>query len=182
MEIRGPGIPEQRDPGPSGFKILLYVLLGLGVLGVLTCGSLFYLGWRDPAVRQFVETMVGSQSAPGTEQLREAGCVVAQVFDFASALAIFSQFDVGESSQAEAVRDLTMVQCVLSSANEDALGCDEVARIYASAVEDPPERFLVQVLVQRSTAFPCRMVYAADATPIAPLDDYLAEAPAAEPR
>jgi len=182
MEIRGPGIPEQREAGPSGFKVLLYVLLGVGVLGVLTCGSLLYLGWRDPAVRQFVETMAGAQSAPGTEQLREAGCAIAQVFEFASALEVFSQFDLGKSNEAEALKDLEMVQCVVSSANADTLGCDEVAAIYASAVEEPPERFLVQVLVQASTEDPCRIVYAADATPIGPLDEYLAGSSDAEPR
>ena len=40
---------------------------------MLTCGGLLFFAARNPAIRQFVETMAGSQSAPGTEQLRDAG-------------------------------------------------------------------------------------------------------------
>jgi hypothetical protein len=47
-----------------------------------------------------------------------------------------------------------------------------VARIYSSAVPDPPDRFFVQVMVQFSSQVVCRVVYSADGTPIAPLDEY----------
>ena len=182
MVTGGPEISGRREPDRSGFRIFLYVLLALGGLGVLTCGGLLFFAARNPAIRQFVETMAGSQSAPGTEQLRDAGCAVAQVFDFKSALELISEFDDREMSEAEALMDLTMVQCVLPKSDSSGLGCDEVAKIYSSAVPEPPDRFIVQVMVQVSSQVPCQVVYSADGTPIAPLDQYDSDASAeAEP-
>ena len=67
---------------------------------------------------------------------------------------------------------MTLVQCVVSKSNPGGLGCDEVAGIYSSAVPEPPDRFLVQVTLQFSSQTPCQVVYGADGTPIAPLDQY----------
>jgi hypothetical protein len=172
MTMGGPEISGRRESGRSGLRVLLYVLLALGGVGVLTCGGLLFFAARNPAVRQFVETIAGSQSAPGTEQLRDAGCAIAQVFDFGSALELLSELDAAERSEADALTDMTMVQCVLSKSDSGGLDCDEVARIYSSAVPDPPDRFFVQVMVQFSSQVVCRVVYSADGTPIAPLDEY----------
>ena len=172
MTMGGPEIPKIGEPERSGLRIFLYVLLALGGLGVLTCGGLLFFAARNPAVQQFVETMAGSQSAPGTQQLRDAGCTVAQVIDLGSAMALFSQLDPAKTGEADVLRDMTMVQCVLSRSDSSGLGCDEVAKIYSSAVPDPPDRFLVQVMVQFSSQVDCRVVYGADGWPIAPLDQY----------
>ena len=126
---------------------------------------------RNPAVQQFVETMAGSQSAPGTQQLRDAGCEIAQVFDLGSALALLSELDTGKMGEVEALMDMTMVQCLLPRSDSSGLGCDEVAKIYSSAVSDPPDRFLVQVVVQLSSP-DCRVVYSADGAPISALDQH----------
>jgi hypothetical protein len=139
---------------------------------VLTCGGLLFFAARNPAVQQFVETMAGSQSAPGTQQLRDAGCDVAQVIDLGSAMELFSQLDVSEPGEADALMHMTMVQCVLPRSDTSGLGCDEVAEIYGSAVSDPPDRFFVQVMTQFSSRPDCRVVYGADGEPIAPLDQY----------
>jgi hypothetical protein len=172
MVTGGPEIPERIEPERSGFRLFLYLLLALGGLGVLTCGGLLFFAARNPAVRHFVETMAGSQTAPGTEQLRDAGCSLAHVFDFGSALELFSEFDDGEMSEAEALMDLTIVHCALPESDSSGLGCDEVAKIYSAAVPEPPDRFLVQVTPQGSSQEACQVVYSADGTPIAPLDDY----------
>ena len=176
MTMEGPGIPGRRESDRSGLRVLLYVLLALGSLGVLTCAGLLFLAARNPAVQQFVETMAGSHSAPGTEQLRDAGCAVAQVIELGSVMALLPEFDEQEVREATALMDLTMVQCVLSKSDSGELGCDEVAKIYSSAVPDPPDRFLVQVAVQFSSQGDCQVVYSADGTPIAPLDQYHPEA------
>ena len=172
MTMEGPEISGRRESGRGGLRVLLYVLLALGGLGVLTCGGLLFFAARNPAVRQFVETIAGSQSAPGTEQLRDAGCAIAQVFDLGSALELLSELDAAGRGEADALTDMTMVQCVLSRSDSSGLDCDEVARIYSSAVPDPPDRFLVQVMVQLSSRVVCRVVYSSDGTPIAPLDEY----------
>jgi hypothetical protein len=172
MTMGGPEISGRRESQRSGLRVFLYVLLALGGLGVLTCGGLLFLAARNPAVQQFVETMAGSQSAPGTQQLRDAGCAAAQVFDLGSALALLSELDAAEMGEADVLMGMTMVQCVLSKSDSSGLGCDEVAKIYSSAVSDLPDRFVVQVTVQFSSQADCRVVYSADGTPIAPLDQY----------
>ncbi len=177
MTTGGPEIPGRIEPERSGLRVFLYVLLALGALGALTCGSLIFFAARNPAVREFVETMAGAQSAPGTQQLREAGCSVAQVFDLGSAMALLSEFDE-ELAQTPEVLDMTLVQCVVSKPNPGGLGCDEVAGIYSAAVPEPPDRFLVQVSFQFSSQDPCQVVYGPDGTPIAPLDQYDPEAEA----
>jgi len=176
MTMGGPEISGRRESDRSGLRIFLYVLLALGGLGVLTCGGLLFFAARNPAVRQFVETMAESQSAPGTQQLRDAGCAVAQVFDFGSALELLAELDPAKTGEADVLTDMTMVQCVLSKSDSSGLGCDEVAKIYSSAVPDPPDRFFVQVMVQFSSQVDCRVVYSADGTPIAPLDQYRPDA------
>ena len=176
MTMGGPEISGRRGSGRSGLRVLLYVLLALGGLGVLTCGGLLFFAARNPAVRQFVEMVAGSQSAPGTQQLRDAGCNLAQVFDVGSAMELISELDAAESDEADALTDMTMVQCVLSETDSSGLDCDEVARIYSSAVLDPPDRFFVQVIAQFSSQAVCRVVYSADGTPIAPLEEYDPEA------
>jgi hypothetical protein len=150
-------------------------LLALGGLGVLTCGGLLFFAARNPAVQQFVETVASSQSAPGTQELRDAGCSVAQVFDLGSTVALFSELQGAESGGVEALRDLTLVQCVIADAEASRLGCDEVAKIYGAAVPELPDRFLVQVATQLASDARCRVVYGADGQPIAPLDRYLSE-------
>lgn len=172
MTTGGPEIPKIGEPERSGLRVFLYVLLALGGLGVLTCGGLLFFAARNPAVRQFVETMAGSQSAPGTQQLRDAGCDVAQVIDLGSAMELFSELDAAELGEAEALMDMTMVQCVLPRSDDTGLGCDEVAKIYSAAVPDPPDRFFVQVMLQFSSRAECRVVYGADGMPIAPLEQY----------
>ena len=172
MTMGGPEISGGRESNRSGLRVFLYVLLALGGLGALTCGGLLFFAARNPAVQGFVETMAGSQSAPGTQQLRDAGCDVAQVIDLGSAMELFSKLDAAELGEADALMDMTMVQCVLPRSDNSGLGCDEVARIYSAAVPDPPDRFLVQVILQFSSRVDCRVVYSADGTPIAPLDQY----------
>ena len=176
MTMGGPEISGRRESDRSGLRIFLYVLLALGGLGVLTCGGLLFFAARNPAVRQFVETMAESQSAPGTQQLRDGGCAVAQVFDFGSALELLAELDPAKTGEADLLTDMTMVQCVLSKSDSSGLGCDEVAKIYSSAVPDPPDRFFVQVMVQFSSQVDCRVVYSANGTPIAPLDQYRPDA------
>jgi hypothetical protein len=176
MTMGGPEISGRRESDRSGLRVFLYVLLALGGLGVLTCGGLLFFAARNPAIQEFVETMAGSQSAPGTQQLRDAGCAIAQVFDFGSALALLSELDAAKMGEADALMNMTMVQCVLSKSDSSGLGCDEVAKIYSSAVPDPPDRFFVQVMVQFSSQVDCRVVYSADGTPIAPLDQYVPDA------
>jgi hypothetical protein len=172
MTTGGPEISGRRESGRSGLRVFLYVLLALGGLGVLTCGGLLFFAARNPAVRQFVETMTGSQSAPGTQQLRDAGCALAQVFDFGDALDLLPKTDSPERDKVKTLMEMTMVQCVLPKSDSSGLGCDDVAKIYSSAVPDPPDRFFVQVIVQFSSQVRCGMVYSADGTAIAPLEEY----------
>jgi hypothetical protein len=175
MTTEGPEIPGRIEPERSGLRVFLYILLALGGLGVLTCAGIAFFVARNPAVRELVSTMAGAQSAPGTEQLRDAGCTVAQVFDLGGAMAILSELDE-QFGQAPEALDMTMVQCIVPKTNPGGLDCDAVARVYSSAIAEPRKRFVTQVVAQGSDQPPCQIVYSGDGTPIAPLEQYDPEA------
>ncbi len=176
MTMGGPEISGRRESQRSGLRVFLYVLLALGCLGVFTCGGLLFFAARNPLVQEFVETVASSQSAPGTQELRDAGCSTAQVFDLGSAVALLSEFGNAEMEDAEALHGLTLVQCVLAAPNASPIGCDEVAEVFRTAVPDPPERFLAQVTAQFSSEPRCQVVYGADGQEIAPLEQYAPDA------
>lgn len=172
MTMGGPEISGRSESQRSGLRVFLYVLLALGCLGVLTCGGLLFVAARNPLVQELVEAVASSQSAPGTQELRDAGCSTAQVFDLGSAAELFSEFGDAQMGDAEVLHGLTLVQCVLPAPNASSIGCAEVAEIFRAAVHDPPERFLVQVTAQFSSESRCQVVYGADGQEIAPLDQY----------
>jgi hypothetical protein len=141
----GIGVPPTGDGsgakrGRSGFRILLYVLVGTGAVLVLTCGSAMFFAYRNPTVRKTIDAAIASQSAPGTAGLRAAGCVQATVIDLAAALA-----EPLERAGGAAAVEIPTIYVTCQLASDAELDCEDIAGIYLESVGEAPGRFVAQV-------------------------------------
>ncbi len=137
-ELGGPPAPEKK--GRSGFRILLYVLVGLGAVLVLTCGGLAFFAYRDPAIRETIGAAMEAQNAPGAAELRQAGCAQAGVMDMGAAMEAILE----RAPETDLSIPTLFVSCQVAAEGE-SLDCDQVARTYLAAVGRAPERFVAQV-------------------------------------
>ena len=168
--------PAPIDPGPGGggggFRIVGIVLLVLGVAVFAVCaGGAWWLS-QNEAVMDGLESITASISAPGTDELRAAGCSEAMVLDpgvFFRVAGELSQ-ELGELAEGEAEGLLpdALVNCT-TSADTD-LTCDEVAEVYRAAVPDLAGPFMAQVT--SGSADPCQQVYAADGASLGSLEEW----------
>lgn len=174
-------------PKRSGCIIALYAIFGVGLIVMVAGGVATYLFLQSETGQQFmkvaqegVEWITVASQAPGTEELRDAGCETAMVSDAASAFEIVSVLIPEEDKQAE-VRDelerdaggypldeLTLVICTLPRFSVGSPSCDELARTYGSAVETYADSFYVLVMQQGQDEPNCRGVYTPDGTLLAP--------------
>ena len=160
-----------------GYLIVIYVVLGLLAFFLVTGGLGIWLFLRSETGQKVVSTvgkgitlMQQASKAPGTEQLREHGCTGAMVIPFERMMDVVKEFAPDaekEFNRDELPGDGTMVVCQVSSEAGNAPMCADVARIYAAAVPQAPERFGVSVQGPRRAA--CEGTYARDGTFIEPL-------------
>ncbi len=168
----GIGVPPSGDgsgprKGRSGFRILLYVLVGVGAVLVLTCGSALFFAYRNPTVRRTIDAAMASQSATGTAELRDAGCVQAGVIDLASAFEESLQ-----KARPEEVAEIPTLYVTCQLGSEVELDCDQVARIYLQAVGEAPARFVTQVNAAGFVPeLKCQLVFEPDGTRIGTLEE-----------
>jgi len=169
----GIGVPPTGDDskkGRSGFRILLYVLVGVGAVLVLTCGSALFFAYRNPTVRKTIDAAIASQSAPGTSELRAAGCVQATVIDLAAAL----QEPLEQAGAAAAEIPTLYVTCQLAS--DADLDCDAIARVYLETVGEAPGRFVAQVNGSGLIPTPvCQLVFDAEGNRLGTLEEVAAQ-------
>lgn len=153
---------EGTRPKRSGFVTLLWVIGG-GLLLFMILGAL--LVWKvasDPggragagAVWEGVRTMWSAKSAPGTRELRKAGCEDALAMPLADVNRVMNLADAG----ARHVPPITLVTCTASLLRAPP-ACDALARVYAAAVRGGPP---FMVLVQKAGTSPaCEGRYASD--------------------
>lgn len=180
----GPPAPyDEPTKKRSGCLVALYVLFGIGLLGIVVGGIAIWAFlqteegqkvWK--VARDGAEWVVAASQAPGTEQLREAGCEGAMVSDAGSALDIFMTL-IPEAEKQEQVKEelareagegnldeLLMVVCTLGRFTVSEPGCAELARTYASGVDAPPDSFFVIVMKQGQDAPSCQGIYDAEGT------------------
>jgi hypothetical protein len=175
----GPPAPHDQPPKRrSGCLLALYLLFGIGLFFLLAGGIAGYLFLKTEQGQQILETVKGgaqwitvAAQAPGTDELREAGCEAAMVSDAGSALDVFmtlvpdadQQAEIRERVEAEAgdepLEDLTIVICTLPRLGDAGPGCDELARTYAAAVDDPPASFYVLLIRQGQQGASCQGIY-----------------------
>ena len=175
MGDTGPGgIADPQKPKRSGFRTLLYVLVGIGGLLVLTCGGLILYASQNPAIRETISAAMEAQSAEGTEELRAAGCSQAAVMDIGAAMDALIE-EAGEGAPGEIGIPKLFVTCQRSS--DAAIDCDEVARVYLGSVGAREERFVAQVNGGGLSAdLLCQVVYEGDGTRIGSLEEVAREA------
>jgi hypothetical protein len=173
------------DPQPrkrSGCMIALYVLFGVGLFFIVAGSIATYFFLQSERGQQILEVAqqgaewvtVASQ-APGTEELRQAGCEAAMVSDAGSALDIFITL-LPEDKRAEArsgleaeagtqsLDELVLVVCTLPRFSTRRPACQDLARHYGDAVPTAPESFYLMVMEQGQNAPTCQGIYAPNGT------------------
>jgi hypothetical protein len=170
------------QPQRAGMPTAVKVLLILGLLFLLFIGGFVgvcaYCVAANPELRQMGKLMgesvrmsIAATKAPGTRELREAGCAQAMVMDMRRIAELVKEIDESEHGSAEQAEDLgtVMVVCQVSS-SEDALSCEDVARTYGAAVENPPAEFAAVVQTRFPQEAVCEGVYGPDGTRLGDLE------------
>lgn len=143
-----PGSPQQPPPkkGMSGCVIALLIVGGLGALFALIIGI---FAWR--ATKTLTAAATEGLNAPGTAELRAAGCDAAVVMDMAK---ISSLFEAGVGNASESV----IVSCSVSP-GKTGPKCDDLAKTYTKAVGSPRGNFVVIVQPQGGGNPTCKRAY-----------------------
>lgn len=146
------GYPQQPPPkkGMSGCLIAALVVGGVGVLVAIVIGIFV---WK--AAKAIGEVATEGLNAPGSAELRAAGCDAAVVMDMSK---ISAMFDAGSTSASESV----IVSCSVTGGKTPPK-CDDLAKTYAKAVGGSHGNFLVQVTPQGGVAT-CKKVYSPTGT------------------
>jgi hypothetical protein len=170
----------------SGCLIALYVVLGLVVL-VLVVGSIgAWLFLRSEtgqrlvrATREGISLATEAARAPGTQQLREAGCSQAMVLPMRRMTELFESLgaDMGDAQEA-LDRDEIVVMCQMGGGETAAPSCDDVARIFIDAAGEVPETFAVVVQNRSQRGAACDARYTKDGTRI---EEPVEQPPAGQP-
>src|SRR5262245_14366080 len=171
-------IPSQpADRKRPAYLTVVYVVLGLLAFFLVTAGLGIWMFLRSETGQKIVSTvgkgftlMQEASKAPGTVQLRERGCTQAMVIPFEKMIEIVKEFvpDAEKEFNREDMPGVgTMVVCQVSGNESNTPTCADVARVYAAAVPQTPERFGVSVQGSRVAA--CDGTYARDGTFVEPL-------------
>jgi hypothetical protein len=162
----------------SGCLIAVYIMLGLGAL-VLVAGGigvwLFLRSERGQNVmkmaREGMTLAREAASAPGTAELRAAGCSQAMVMSSARMRDLIGDVPAqGDDGKASASTTQTMLFCQLATSDGVGPDCGEIARAYAKAVPDAPERISVVVRGAGIGGNRCQGVFARDGVLVEPLE------------
>jgi len=172
-----PPLPPQAARKRPAYLIVIYVVLGLVGFFLVTGGIGIWLFLRSETGQKIVSTvgksmtlMQQASKAPGTQELRGLGCTNAMV------IPVGKMAEIVRSVSEDAARDFerstlpgdgTIVMCQVR-ASSDAPSCAEVARAYAKAVPEAPERFGVMVQSRNKSA--CDGKYTRDGTLIEALN------------
>jgi hypothetical protein len=157
-----PGYGQQPPPqqpkkkGMSGCLIAVLVVVGLLVVGGSVTAILVYKYFGKP-IAAMAEVVKEGQTAPGTNELREAGCKQASAMDAEKLFHVAKQFAEQFGGNTKDMKDPdapTIVLCTLKSSK--SLTCDEVAKTFSVAA-DPWGNF--SVLVQKKNSQECSALY-----------------------
>lgn len=179
MDVQsGPPAPYDAPRKRSGCMVALYVLFGVGLFVVVAGGIATWIFLQSEegqkvlkVAREGTEWVVTASQAPGTEELRGAGCEAAMVSDAGSAFKVFSTL-LPDPQKEEEIRtqleaqtgqgsldDLLIVICTVPRLSTSQPRCDDLARTYSSAVDQVPDSFYVLVMKQGQNAPSCQGIY-----------------------
>ncbi|MFT3837529.1 MAG: hypothetical protein QM723_11090 [Myxococcaceae bacterium] len=173
-----PGAPPPGGPGgPAGqkksstSKVVLIILAVLGGLALICCivSAVFAnQAMKDPNVRKgFAAAGKGlkmaekGMSAPGTAELRKAGCSQAMVIDMADAMEIIDMFADGGETKKMPDELTSMVICQGNMFDNLPTDCGVLAKTYVEAAH-PTHGFALQVQKQGEQKPICQNTYEAD--------------------
>ena len=167
-------------PKRPGCRQALYAIFGLGLFVIVAVGIALWLFLESEqgervveAAKQGASWITEASQAPGTAELREAGCNNALISEMSKAIGVFRAFLPDETQKIEFLEEMEsadgletqlLVMCSLPPLGVDEPDCGELARTYADAVPSAPERFLLVVLRQGDDAPTCRGIYSTDGT------------------
>lgn len=136
--------------GMSGCLLAFLIVSGLGVLVAVGVG---FMVWRElggvlGGFKELAEVMTKAASAPGTKELKAAGCEQAFVIDTKELERVVNKFEkeIAKKENREpkpmdvAKEGSHLVQCTAKAGKK--LTCDELAKTFVDAT-DPDDSFLV---------------------------------------
>jgi hypothetical protein len=166
----GPGGPPNAQQKSSTGKIVLLILAVLGGLALICCivsAVAANQAMKDPNVRKgFAAAGKGlkmaekGMTAPGTDELRKAGCSQSMVIDMSDAMEIIDMFaDAGDKTLPDDLGG--MVICQGNMFDKLPTDCDQLARTYVAAAH-PTKGFALMVQKQGDNKPLCQNSYSAD--------------------
>ena len=165
----------------SGCLVALYLLFGIGLFFLVAGGIAAFFFFQSERGQQILqvakdgaEWITVASQAPGTEELRDAGCEAAMVSEAGSALDVFMTLIPGEEKQEELraeleaevgtnnLDELLIVICTLPRFSVSQPECSNLARVYGDAVATAPPGFFVLVMQQGQDRPSCKGMYSPD--------------------
>jgi hypothetical protein len=145
---QGYGPPQ--PPPPKKMSGCLLAALIVGGLGLVVCLVVGIFIWK--AAKTLTKVAEEGLSAPGSAELRAAGCDAAVVMDLSKISAIF---DAGGAPGGAAG---IVISCAVNPGRK-APACDDLARTYVKAVGTVGSSFIVQVQPEGGSKPACKKVY-----------------------
>lgn len=150
--------------GMSGCLIAVMVLAGLVVVGVIVVAIGAWQVMSSPEGKK-IARVIGegskmaeeARTAPGTKELRAAGCREAMVFDPARMGDLMREFTDGGPPKGDPTKEPRLVVCQVGALGS-APTCDKLAATYVSAAQ-PTTPFHITVQVQGGSKPKCAQVY-----------------------
>lgn len=161
------------------------IAAGVGGALALVCGGVVtYAGWalwQSPAVQRGV-SLVGAamdlsreaMTAPGTREMRAAGCHQAMAFTpelmqrFLSLVA--PDGGLPSEAQREPLPEVPTLLCTMARGAPEVPSCESVARAYASGAAEGPREAAVRVSVQGEASARCEGLFGASGERVGDLD------------
>lgn len=151
--------------GLSGCLIAVLIFAGLALVGLLVIGYGAYKVYSSPEGQKLAKVVGESakladeaRNAPGTTELRKAGCQEAMVMDPARMAEIMGAFDDAGAKNLDKLGGEKVVICQVGALVSTKPACDALARTYVEATH-PTEGFNVSVQVQGGHQPVCQKEY-----------------------
>lgn len=184
--------PEERQRSP--FVTFLYFLLGLAAVLLLVGGVGIYLFLRTEKgqkiltlAREGTAILAEAATAPGTSALRDIGCETALAVQAGKIMELFRQLEpasfgdeLGGGFLAAGGLDPETPVVFCSQRKPGTPDCSAAAKVYASAVPQPPQRFVVLMAPREGDLAGCSGIFGPDGTRLADLPE-LPAGPGAKP-
>lgn len=161
---QGYGQPVQPKKGMSGCLIAVLVLAGLVVVGVIVVAIGAWQVMSSPEGKK-IARVIGegskmaeeARTAPGTKELRKAGCQEAMVFDPTRMGDLIRELSDGGPPKGDPGKEPRLIVCQVAPLGTPPT-CDKLASTYVSAAQ-PTTPFQITVQKQGGSKPKCAQAY-----------------------